>query len=103
MAENIEPLEISAILPSTVLSQSTASDYYSDSESYISENNITSEGAELSRPHDPSRQGKQHKSIHVQRTPLHPVEPTIIPTTYASFRLSVSKVMLTFNVCKMSP
>ena len=63
-------------------------DYSSESESSSSENTrgATSSDGNTRRPL------RDHKSIHVKKTGVLGVEPTVIPSTYAAFRLSVSLV-----------
>lgn len=90
MADSIEPLGVSGILPSTGF-DATASDYYSsEQESSISE--YDQEATSMEPAGNSSRLRKPHKSIHIKKTQEPIVEPTVIPTTYASFRLSNAKV-----------
>lgn len=100
-----EPLGISGILPSTDYDQGTASDsYISDPESSISEydqkNREEVEGSVSKKDESPSSNSRILKSMHIHRTEVPTVEPTVIPTTFSSFRLSAAKVS---SVCNHAP
>jgi thioredoxin reductase len=80
-----EALGVSGIVPSTDFDATTSSSS-SESERSTSE---TESKIEASRDHS-KQLGRNHKSIHIKSTPVHTVKPTVIATTYASFKLQVS-------------
>lgn len=77
MADHLEPI-----------APGPQDDYPSEPESSSSENDVR----EATSRTPSGRPMKDHKSIHVKKTASDAlaVEPTVIPSTYAAFRLSVS-------------
>ena len=100
MADNIESLEVSGILPSDSNQPIAADDY--EPNSSVSENDENSTGGEIEGVSTFSSHRRSHKSIHVHRTQEPTVQPTIIPSTYASFRLSNVKVSQKGSYCQDS-
>lgn len=83
MTDNIESLQISGILPSSEqpISTDPESSYSESDAGELIETGLSSNGVRGSF-------SRHHQTIHAQRTAVPTVEPTIIPTTYASFRLT---------------
>ena len=89
MANNAEFLQISSIVPSNLSDQPASLNSESSGTEYdgsdVEEAGETAAGYSSSEEH-PFR--RQHHTIHAHRNDIATVEPTVIPTTYASFRLT---------------
>ena len=95
MVMEFESLGISGIVPSADFDETTIEFRTEGSTSEYDRNTLR----DIEDDSKPLR--KNHRSIHIKKTPVHTVKPTIIATTYASFRLSTAQVSLKYFNLKM--